>query len=195
MAPFHATRRLPPKKVSFYRRHAALYASEKLQIQLICKRMVMVTKLLSLCSRLRGPRAYRRFLLLSYLRLINPDAMNRALTRFESRHRTIDSFADVDIPGAFRFKNKDQLRRLMQCLQIPAKLVSRERCAFGGEEALLVTLYRLRRPTTVTDIAFKELFGFSYQRVSLCVRTLMDFVIDRYFALVFLCAHTNGLCR
>ena len=171
MAPFHATRRLPPKKLSFYRRHAALYTNEKLQIDFISKKVLTLTKLKSLLDRVRaaavGPRIYRRYLLLAYLRIINPDVMNRALTRIESKRRTIDSFDDADIPGTFRFRSKEQLRRLMGCLQIPEKLTSTERCAFGGEEALLVTLYRLRRPTTTTDIAFKELFGFKCTRVSI----------------------------
>ena len=66
--PFHATRRLPAKKLSFYRRHAALCTNEKLQIDFISKKTLTLTKIQSLLNRVRsaavGPRAYRRYLLM-----------------------------------------------------------------------------------------------------------------------------------
>ena len=63
--PFHATRRLPAKKLSFYRRHAALCTNEKLQIDFISKKTLTLTKIQSLLNRVQsaavGPRAYRRY--------------------------------------------------------------------------------------------------------------------------------------
>jgi hypothetical protein len=46
----------------------------------------------------------------------------------------------------------------------------------GGEECLLVTLYRFHRPTSITDACFKNIFGLYYQQVSRMVNCLVNWL-------------------
>ena len=177
-------RRLPAKKLSFERRHTALTCLDKMHLEVIYKKVLVVSRYMGMLRRRGSPSKvasyYRRFLIMKYMRITNGDKMNIALTKLESKHRTIDSFSDEDLPGSFRFHTKDQLHALVTGFQIPEKMTSTEGCVFSGEECLLVFLYRLRRPTTTTDLAFKTIFGFRNTRVSICVRTFMNFMVDNW---------------
>lgn len=177
-------RRVPANRLSWERRHNALTAKEVFELEVIFDKVKGVTKILWLQKRFgmsrNVSRLYRRFLIMNYFRKINPAKLNAKLTKLESKNRTIDSFDVEDIPGAFRFKSKEQLYDLIIGFRIPAQVRSTEGCVFSGEEMLLVALYRMRRPTTLTDIAFKEIFGFKYQRVSICVRTFVNYIISAW---------------
>ena len=107
-------------------------------------------------------------------------ANNTPLPPIDRKHRTIDSFLDEEIPIYFRFRSKAQLHDLMRGFQIPAKFTSRCGRVFFGEETLLASLYRLHLPTTVTDAAFKELFGLYNQSVSDCVHCFLSFMIPSW---------------
>ena len=50
-------------------------------------------------------------------------------------------------------------------LQIPATTKSPSRNKTTGEELLLVGLYRLHRPTSLSDACWKDTFGLDQQRV------------------------------
>ena len=179
---FRTNRRLPPKKVSVYRRHAALYARDALELEITTKKIASICKLISMRRdpSVTAVYVYRRFLLKRYLRLVNPAAMNATLTKIESKKRTIDSFADEDIPINFRFRTKQQLYDILNGFQFPEFVKSEERCVFHREELLLVSLYRYRRPSSTTDIAFKEIFGFRQSRVSIAFRTFVNFLIRNW---------------
>ena len=99
------------------------------------------------------------------------------LPKLKSKNRTIDSFLDHEIPQYFRFETKDQLRELLIGLQIPNKIKLKCRNTFRGEELLLVSLYRLHRPSTLNDGSFREIFGFEYHKVSKCFNAFVNFMV------------------
>jgi hypothetical protein len=110
----------------------------------------------------------------------NVQKLNEKLEKIVSRNRTIDSFADEDIPLYFRFRSKQQLHRLKQGFHFPATFRCSSGHAFTADEVLLVGLYRLHRPTTLGDACWKEVFGFSYTRVSLCFKLFITFMHQRW---------------
>ena len=97
----------------------------------------------------------------------------------------IDSFADEEIPVHFSFRSKEQLHRLMRGFQIPAIIrMPRTGNIFHGEEFLLIGLYRLHRPTTLSDAAFKILFGFGHTAVSMIFNAFLDFFVTKWVYLL-----------
>ena len=64
--------------------------------------------------------------------------------------------------------------------RIPEEIRTRNKYIFGGEEFLLVSLYRLHRPTALADACFGRLFGFSYSRVSECFNTFLEFMCQKW---------------
>ena len=78
------------------------------------------------------------------------------------RRRTIASFNDGDIAPLFRFRPKDQLKRLLAVLRLPAVI----RCksfVITSEEMMLVSL-RLGSPGILAHLAAD--FGGDYSRWS-----------------------------
>jgi hypothetical protein len=94
-------------------------------------------------------------------------------------HRTINSFDDADIPMYFRFRTKEQLRRLVDGFRIPA-IVKIRGNVFTAEEVLLVSLYRLHRPTTLSDACWKSIFGLTYTKVSRIVTWFAVFIENHW---------------
>ena len=100
----------------------------------------------------------RIYYILSAYRMIKLPAELRVRKSPTPRiHRTIDSFADSNISIFFRFRNKEQLHRLIDGFQINDVVVHGHR--FVKEEILLVSLYRLHRPTTIYDACWEAIFA------------------------------------
>jgi len=91
-----------------------------------------------------------------------------------SKHRSIDSFTDSEIVSYFRFRSKSQLHALCEGFQFPAAMYdSISRHKFSSEEVLLVGLYRMSHTNRYDDGAYREIFGFDFQRVSKCFKLFL----------------------
>ena len=55
---------------------------------------------------------------------------------------------------------------------------------FYGEEYLLVSLYRLHRPTALSGACYKSVFGFGHTAVSMVFNSFLDFMIDKWSYLI-----------
>jgi hypothetical protein len=110
-----------------------------------------------------------------------PRELEEKLPRIRNLRRTIDSFSDEEIPLYFRFRNKEQLHRLMRGFRIPMQIkLPKTGNIFEGEEVLLIGLYRLHRPTTLSDGSFKLIFGMGHTAVSMAFNAFLDFMEDRW---------------
>ena len=69
------------------------------------------------------------------------------------KYKTIDSFVESDIPHLFRFKTKDQLRRLLAVMKLPDVIRLENGALVSNEELMLVGLYRLAYPCRLISIA------------------------------------------
>ena len=98
-------------------------------------------------------------------------------------NRTIDSFTDEQIKNNFNFQNRGQLHALYSCLGIPNRIRLDNGCRVYGEEALLVTIYRLSWPRKLTQI--EETFGRDYSLWSRCIKFMIDFIVDNWCYLLF----------
>ena len=72
-------------------------------------------------------------------------------------NRGIETFTDEQIKNSFHFQNRDQLRMVFRCFLIPQRIVLDNGCMVSGEEAFLVTVYRMAWPRKLTQI--EEFFG------------------------------------
>ncbi len=116
---------------------------------------------------------------------ISSAILRSPLPKIDRKYRTIDSFVEDEVPLYFRFRNKEQLKRLKKAFHIGEKVVAGSGGhVFTGDEFLLVSLYRLHRPTTILDACFRELFGLTPQQVSLCVVTFVNYVWEYWGYLV-----------
>ena len=103
-----------------------------------------------------------------YFSVLSPPlAFNQRLPKIVSMMRTIDSFDDEDILTNFRFQNKDQLRRVLICFQMPEFLRNRVGNKFRSEELFLVVLYYLHYPQLSTNLSFRTIFGWPAWKVKM----------------------------
>ena len=110
-----------------------------------------------------------------------PKELEEKLPRIRNLRRTIDSFSDEEIPVYFRFRSKEQLHRLMRGFQIPMQVkLPKTGNVFEGEELLLIGLYRLHRPTTLSEGGFKLIFGMGHTAVSMAFNAFLDFIVDKW---------------
>ena len=112
----------------------------------VVKRMISRRKLRRLKRTILGLLSKRHEI------VAPPREQEAPLVKIRNRRRTIDSFDDEEIPAFFRFRSKEQLHRLMEGFQIPnIIIIEKTGNVFYGEEYLLVSLYRLHRPTALSD--------------------------------------------
>jgi hypothetical protein len=89
-----------------------------------------------------------------------PKFLERPLARIPKLRRTIDTFSDEEIPVFFQFRSKEQLHRLMRGFHIPEVIrIPVTGNVFFREEFLLVSLYRLHRPTALSDGCFRTIYA------------------------------------
>ena len=123
---------------------------------------------------------------LQYYDIISaPAAINIPLPKIVSRCRTLDSFSDEDFPLNFRFRSKDQLRRLLVAFQMPTHLRDNYGHKFYIEELLLIVLFYLHYPQSSTDLSFKEIFGWPYWRVNIGVKLFFKWMVNNWAYLIY----------
>jgi hypothetical protein len=98
-------------------------------------------------------------------------------------HRTnisIDELTPEDIPGAFRFANAQQLRRLLIGFQFPDSFTAPNGSVYSGEEVLLCGLFRMHSPCALSHPGWKSLFGFCEKRASECFGLFLRFMMANW---------------
>jgi hypothetical protein len=98
--------------------------------------------------------------------LIPYNEMWNKVDRPDRKHITIDFLNDVEVPINYRFKNKEQLRRLFNGFRFPPVLRTLKREKFTGEEVFLCGIRRLSFPNRTVESYWKQDFGFTHQEVS-----------------------------
>lgn len=191
------------KNLSLYRRNLGINALQMMQIRWLKKKLLLLAMSLKKIKRIFGfamstsqkrkvMKMKKLYLALSdkYFKLIllSEDEI-RGPIRYTSQlpplvcPRTIDSFNEEEISDKFRFQQKSQLKRLLVGFQFPLWLVDEKTGhRFLSEEALLVSLYRLHRPTKLSD--FMEIFGMPYHRVSRCFNLFLNFITAKWGYLI-----------
>jgi hypothetical protein len=96
--------------------------------------------------------------------------------RLDRKHITIDSLNDVEVPINYRFKNKEQLRRLFNGFRFPPILRTLKREKFTGEEVFLCGIRRLSFPNRTVESYWKQDFGFTHQEVSKAFKLFLGFM-------------------
>ena len=183
------TKRPPSKKLNLQRRYLGMTALEMSQADRIESYLLSYARVFNRVKYSIAEEKKEKMkdkiirLHRCYCSLVRvPDELrdNEPLPPLHRRHRTIDSFLDNEIPIFFRFRTKDQLHCLIAGFQIPHIFRSDSGHVFHGEETLLVSLYRLHRPTTVGDSGFKTEFGIYNSQVSECVHCFLGFIIPNW---------------
>ena len=67
-----------------------------------------------------------------------PPELNEPLDQIQRTHVRIEHLEDADVPGRFRFDNKEQLQHLKRAFCFPERMETRSGHVFHGEEVLLV---------------------------------------------------------
>ena len=115
-----------------------------------------------------------------YETILKPPAeLNEPPAKLYKRNVKIEDYTDEEIPLYFRFQNKEQLYKLLEGFQFPTQIKPNSKGhKFSPQEVLLVSLFRLSFPTTLT-IA-RLLFGMEYSRVSRIFTWFIDFMVTEW---------------
>ncbi len=98
------------------------------------------------------------------------------------RKISISTFPEDRMHFTFRFRNRDQLRRLKMCLMIPDVVELSNRRIITGDEFLLMGLYRLVFPCRLSQM--EDFFGIDYSVCARAVRLFFKFISERWGFLV-----------
>jgi hypothetical protein len=142
-------RRLPVRKLDVRRRHHEITVKMAYQRRKVMKnlRRLLLLRLLDDDSNdeiwtILILLVYRKYRRLTYCQVEDRPLVQRV------RKRKIIDFLDVDCYSLFRF-HKEDLPRLMVALDVPRFISLQDRRIVDGETAMLVTLYRLAKPTVL----------------------------------------------
>ena len=152
----------PIKSLSLHRRHLGMTSLERIKAQKLKQMIVYATNGLKVLHAVTSTNNSHQenaikvlkialvAMMLQYQRLcyVKLEDMMNPLRYFEPKNRTIDSFREDEIHLYFRFRSRDQLRRLVDGFQFPQFMVTDSGHRFTAEEVLLVGLHRLSRPLT-----------------------------------------------
>ena len=187
----------PAKKLSVKLRHEALTTNDQIYLRRFKRLLAGVLSGVSVIMEANSGR----FLLLQdnhdqiyihndlvgliymhiYRFLLIPDTdctlWNRRL------NRGIDSFSDEQIKNNFHFQNREQLRMIFRCFLFPRSITLDNGCVVSGEEAFLVTVYRMSWPRKLTQI--EEMFGRDYSLWSRCIKHVLNYMVDNWSYLLF----------
>jgi hypothetical protein len=72
----------------------------------------------------------------------------------------------------------------MKYFRVPETFVLKSGHKYYGEEMLLISLYRLHRPTSITDACFKTLFGRDYKDISRIVNEFVSWLVYNWSYLI-----------
>ncbi|XP_065312485.1 uncharacterized protein [Dermacentor albipictus] len=93
----------------------------------------------------------------------------------------IDAMDDGVFRTYFRFE-KEHIGRLQRALRIPDKVVTAQRVAVPGDEALCITLRRLAYPNRLCDL--EDLFGRHSSTLSSLTNEVLRHIDERFFHLL-----------
>ena len=113
-----------------------------------------------------------------YLEMQSLLSIQRAELQNIHRNRTIESFSDEWILNNTRFHSAADLKRLYTKLQIPERIVLGNKSIVSGEEAILVTLYRLTFPRRLSDL--EVTFGREYTHWSRVIKFTIKWVSRKW---------------
>ena len=136
----------------------------------LAKRMMRNMHLLAIAIRIARRRGDEPVRLLHVLRLITRvyigsfcarnDSVWYRFARRAPFHIGIDGLDDESIPSLFRYRNKEQLHRILTAFHFPNWIMDSQETKFTGEEVLLLGLYRLHAPNNYSDPAYRHLIGY-----------------------------------
>ena len=92
-------------------------------------------------------------------------------------HFTIDNWDEAECYIDLRF-HKSHLQSLLQCLQIPDRIVCPQRTTCNGMEGLCILLRKLAYPCRYTDMAVR--FGRNPTELCLIYNAVLNFVYDTH---------------
>ena len=114
--------------------------------------------------------------------ILNYLTVERTILSNEHKRRTISSFSDDWIYSNTRFHSSTDLMRLYKGLRIPDKIILDNKSVVSGEEALLVTLYRLSFPRRLSD--FEKTFGREYSHWSRVIKYTLEWIVRNWWYLM-----------
>ena len=184
------------KKLYVRRRHLGLNALDRIQLKYlqqsivtlaVAKKKIVAKKATRRNLKvLKCVKAFLAYMIFNYYQIIlAPNELNRTLPKIISLHRNIESFDDEDYPANFRFRNREQLKLLIRCFQMPECMKDNHGHKFITEELLLVVLYYLHFPQVTTDLSFKLIFGWPYWKVSIGVRLFFKWMVINWRYLIY----------
>jgi hypothetical protein len=175
-------RRPKAKELSLHRRHLALTARMRIELKRLVEMMAVTGKLIATAHTRKQKRKLKIVIRKLFFRLhaiySPPSGLFEKLEHIEHVPVGLDDFNDQDIPTYFRFKNKNQLRRIIQGFRVDEWMTCRSGHKFTGVEVCLVGLYRLHRPTSLGDACWKYKFRLDYQSVSKCFNLFLRHMCD-----------------
>jgi nuclease HARBI1 len=186
-------KRLPAKKLSIRRREHSFKALNRIHcsyflkgmlISFLCHNFFLIqSDDYPICEEFSS--SYRLLFAIFYqnylsLRCIDSTLLWRKLPKIHRVNIQINDLQDNFIYTHFRFHNKEQLRRLLECFQFPDFLRSSNGLKFSKDEVLLCGLYRLHFPNRYYDIGWMTIFGFDYQTASRCFQCFFTWMIHNW---------------
>lgn len=97
---------------------------------------------------------------------------------YNQRRIRINDFEETLLHATFRFRTHHQLRRIIQCLNIPNVVRLDDGSLTTSEEMLLVSLYRLHLPLTYAEC--QEKFGINYATCSRIFNFFITFLVEHW---------------
>jgi hypothetical protein len=97
---------------------------------------------------------------------------------FENRKLSFDCFAAENIDEMFGFASIDQLRQLKTSFHIADTIYLDNRFPITGEELVMIGLYRLRSPRTLSEL--QRTFSLEFSITSRAVNTFLHYLARRW---------------
>ena len=151
----------PIGKLSLHRRIFGLTTHDLMKIEAIKHRILSVLLLRRILERKGLPCTAKiarcnklvKLLCLQYVQLAFYDdsALSSKHYLHHRRRIRITDFEEQYLHEMFRFRNYEQLRRIITCFQLPPTVILSNGSVFTNEEILLVSLYRFHFPCTFAE--------------------------------------------
>ena len=171
------------KRTSMLRRHSALCAKESLKIEILKRQVVLIMIVWDIIddSNEHDEDIFLGLIVLVFILLqkyyqlkYEPESIINANKR---KYLKFKDFTSSECWVKFRFRKCD-LSRLLIALKIPKTLSLCNKSTVTGEEALLVTLFRLSSLRTYEDIA--DIFGGNGDTWCRTVNVVISYLYDTH---------------
>jgi hypothetical protein len=94
---------------------------------------------------------------------------------------TIDGWDHLRVPEDFRVDTHFELWELFERFQFPAKMISKSRHTFTGEEVFLFGMYRLCNVTKLSNETIAHRFGYVHRsQASECFHCFLSFMVNNW---------------